>query len=178
MKNPRLNTYALLFVSVLLTHFCAGNTFALEPNDNSGIHNSDSLYLTEFAGTGSNAEITKQAEQFYTRVNSKQVSSTIKKRTGASKESHIEGFVAGELAVHEGVDAKTKKRPLQMWGEVDHGFELKLQIRNYKELLKGYKYQKNWADKVGNSKISDLMNVKIKQTKSMIKENKRKLRKY
>jgi hypothetical protein len=121
--------------------------------------------------------ILKEMESFYIRAE-KVNSSQRKFKVSSGGNNFFDFFDAGEIIASNKVYKTEKNRKVNMWGEADLSFELKEMIGNYRELLKSYQSQLNWADKVNNDQISDLMNVKIKQTKKLIKECKRNLRKY
>ncbi|MFB6317485.1 hypothetical protein [Saccharicrinis sp. FJH54] len=127
--------------------------------------------------TSSSEILNKEMESFYSREE-KTHSSSRKYINRNNKNDYFDFIQDGELIAtdKEYKLGKVNKKP--MWGEADLSFELEEMLRNYRELLKSYQNQLNWADKVKNEQISDLMNVKIKQTKKLIKECKRNLRKY
>lgn len=143
------------------------------PNINFQPTKQDSISNSQFA----NDNLDKQMESFYTKAESNKFNKGGGK-PAKSKNDEVKGLQNGELVSSIRDAGQNKKRQRQMWGEADFSFEYEEQIRNYEALLKSYRHQLRWAKDVKNERIEDLMNVKITQTKKLIKACKRNLRKY
>lgn len=148
--------------------------FGVDPNDKNNSENIDSLLAANVINASAEAQLNKKMKEFYQSVNEPRSENRFKLNVKSSRNEYrlFDNFAQGEIAVPE---SKSNRR---MWGEVDHKFELKEQISNYKELLKAYSKQKSWARKNNYDQIVTLMDEKIDITKDLIRDCKKNLRKY
>ena len=169
----KLGLCAVICVYVILNiHYVMG----IDPTPLIKPENVDSALVADIQNATVEAKLRKEMDAFYSGLDVEAPERKFKIKSSESKIDELLQF--GEIIIPEKPVKEQKNSDLRMWGEVDYTYELKEQIRNYNSLIEGYEKHLNWAKKRNNDAIVDLMNVKIKRTKTLIKECKRKLRKY
>ncbi|MFC0876084.1 hypothetical protein ACE01N_05800 [Saccharicrinis sp. FJH2] len=173
MKGTILNKGLLLFVIFFIANTISLFAYISDPAFESIPEENDSASVS----VSETETLENEKESFYLKA--EKANSSQQKFKVKSDNSDFWGLIEeGEITAANKEYKPDKHQKVPMWGEADLSFELEEMIRNYRELLKTYQSHSNWAQRVNNQQIVDLMNVKITQTKKLIKECKRNLRKY